>query len=66
MANAYIFCAISKYSYQQKPSLVILFDIEKNPKKSFYYTFLLLDLTIHLKKKGGKKLLFDFKNKTKQ
>ena len=60
MAGISIFnIIIGKFRYKKKLCLVILFQIDKNSKVSFYYTILPFDLTVCLWVKGGKQFPFD-------
>ena len=60
MADACIFgILISKLCYKQEPSLIILLEIDKDPKVGLYDTVLLLYLTVCLKLKNGEELLLD-------
>lgn len=56
---------ISKFSYWQDPSLVILLIINKNTKISFYNTVLSFDLAISLRIKSHKESLLNFQEKIK-
>ena len=65
VASASIFgIIISKFRHKKKPCLVILFEIDKSSKISFYYTILLFNLIVCLWIKGGGKSLLDAKEKT--
>lgn len=50
---------IGKLYYRQKPSLVVLFPIDKNLKVGFYDAILLLSLTVGLWLQSGRELLLD-------
>ena len=52
---------INKFCYEKKLCLVILFKINKNLKKDFYYIILFFNLIIYLQIKDDKKFLFDAK-----
>ena len=54
IASIYMFSIIiSKFCYNKKLYLVILFQVDKNLKVSLYYIILFLDLTINLKIKSS-------------
>lgn len=57
---------ISKFHYCYKLYLVILLFIYKETKVYLYHILLFFCLTVYLKIKCGKKLLFDVKKATKQ
>lgn len=62
MTDASILCIIvNKFGYQQKPDLIILFEIDKDLEVSLYYSILPLPfgLAINLKIESSEKLLFD-------
>lgn len=60
MVSAYIFgIIVSKLSYWQKPSLVILLIVNKCFELCIYDTVLPLGLAVCLQIKGSEKLLFN-------
>lgn len=62
MANVCVLgIVISKLDDEQKPSLVILFKIDKNLEVRFYYTILTFYLAVCLQIKGVRDLLFNIK-----
>ena len=66
IVNAYIvYIIVGKLRYWEKPSLVILLIINKNPKISFYYMVLPFNLAVKLRIKGSKWLLLDLQKKLK-
>ena len=52
---------IGKFCYKKKPYLVIIFKIDKGLKVGFYYTILLLGLTVCLWIKGSRESLLNAK-----
>lgn len=52
---------IGKFEHKQKPSLIVLFEINKDLEIGFYSTILPINLAICLRVEGGREPLYDFK-----
>ena len=66
MTDACIFLiVISKFGYRQKPSAIILLEIDKSPKIGLYNTVLLFCFAVYLRLKSGVEPLLDAKKVAK-
>ena len=60
MAGVCVFdIIISKLGHYLEPGLIVLLEIDKDLEERFYYTILLLKLTVSLRVEQNKKFPFD-------
>ena len=50
---------VSKLCYRKKPCLIILFQVDKDPKIGFHCAILSLSLAVRLQVEGGRKFLLN-------